>query len=49
MFNIKKRLWNFYYNVYYRKVGSDVCCCGSSDCSGDMSHGYVNAKEYAIK
>ncbi len=44
-----KWLWTKYYNFKYRKVDDDVCCCGSSDCSGDYSHSYVSAKEYAIK
>lgn len=33
----------------YRKVDEDVCCCGSSDCGGDYTHSYVNAKQYAIE
>ena len=32
----------------YRKVDDEVCCCGSSNCNGDYSHSYVNAKNHAI-
>ena len=47
-FDIKKWYWNKHYNFKYRKCDEDVCCCGSSNCEGDSSHSYVNAKEYYI-
>ena len=49
MIVIYKWLLTKYYEFKYRKVDPDVCCCGSSDCYGDYSHGYVNAKDYHIE
>jgi hypothetical protein len=49
MSELKRCFWNLYYQFYYRKVDPDVCCCGTSDCGGDYTHGYVNAKDYAIE
>ena len=46
--NIKKWILTKRFEFKYRKVDPDVCCCGSSDCKGDYSHPYVNAKEYYI-
>lgn len=43
---LKKWFWTKVFEFEYRKVDPDVCCCGSSNCDGDYSHGYVNAKEY---
>jgi hypothetical protein len=48
MSKLKRYFWNLYYQFYYRKVEPDVCCCGTRDCGGDYTHGYVNAKDYAI-
>lgn len=47
-FKLKKWIWTKRFEFKYRKVDPDVCCCGSSDCGGDYSHGYVNAKEYHV-
>ena len=46
---IKQWFWRKVYMFEYRKVDEDVCCCGSSDCGGDYTHSYVNAKQYAIE
>ena len=48
MNKLKKWFWTIVYKFEYRKVDLDVCCCGSSNCEGDYSHGYVNAKDYNI-
>ena len=49
MNGLKRWFLNLYYEFYYRKVDRDVCCCGSSNCDGDYTHSYVNAKDYAIE
>ena len=46
---IKQWFWRKVYMFEYRKVDVDVCCCGSSDCGGDYTHSYVNAKQHAIE
>ena len=46
MNGLKRWFLNLYYEFYYRKVDRDVCCCGSSNCDGDYSHSYVNARDY---
>ena len=48
-FKLLKWLYMVLATYKYRMVDPDVCCCGSSNCDGDYSHGYVNAKDYAIK
>jgi hypothetical protein len=45
---LKRWFWNKFYQFKYRKIDEDVCCCGSSNCDGDYSHSYVNAKQFAI-
>ena len=45
---VKRWLLKKRFEFKYRKVDPDVCCCGASDCSGDYSHPYTNAKEYHI-
>ena len=47
-FKLKKWFWTKRFEIKYRMVNPDVCCCGSSKCEGDSSHSYTNAKEYAI-
>jgi len=49
MIDLKRWYLDCYYKFYYRKVDQDVCCCGSSNCDGDYTHSYVNAKDYAIE
>jgi hypothetical protein len=49
MRKIKQWFWGRVYMFEYRKVDEDVCCCGSSDCGGDYTHSYVNAKQHAIE
>ena len=46
--NIKRWLLQKSFEFKYRKIDADVCCCGSSNCEGDYSHSYTNAKEYHI-
>ena len=48
MNRVKRFFWIVVYKFQYRKVDPDVCCCGSSNCDGDYSHSYVNAKDYYI-
>ena len=43
-----KWFWICFFKFQYRAVDDDVCCCGASDCDGDYSHSYVNAKDYYI-
>lgn len=42
------KFWTAVYRFKYRNVDDEVCCCGASNCHGDYSHAYVNAKEYYI-
>lgn len=41
-------LWTTFYTWKYNFVEENLCCCGSDDCHGDMSHSFRSAKEYAI-
>ena len=49
MFKLKRWFYTKLAEFEYRKVDADVCCCGSSQCDSDYTHGYVNAKEHAIQ
>jgi hypothetical protein len=48
MNKLKRYLLTLYYNHKYSFVDDTLCCCGSDDCSGDMSHCFRSAKEYAV-
>jgi hypothetical protein len=48
MLKLKRWFWTKFFEFKYRRCDADVCCCGSSNCEGDYSHSYVNAKEYYI-
>lgn len=45
---IKRWFYTKYYQFVYRKIDSDVCCCGSSGSHSFENHAYVCAKEYHI-
>jgi hypothetical protein len=49
MLKLKRWFYTKLAEYEYRKVDQEVCCCGSSNCGGDYTHSYVNAKDYAIE